>query len=93
MTEQERLEATVHGIVQGVFFRYSTQIEAERLGLTGAVRNLDDGSVHVVAEGRRDRLERLLGWLGRGPELAVVERVDATWSESAGSFTSFRIVR
>ncbi|HBQ65879.1 MAG TPA: acylphosphatase, partial [Leclercia adecarboxylata] len=40
--------AWVHGTVQGVGFRYSTQREATELGLTGYARNMDDGSVEVV---------------------------------------------
>ena len=45
----------VHGLVQGVGFRYSTQREALQLGLTGYARNMDDGSVEVVACGEADR--------------------------------------
>jgi acylphosphatase len=93
MDERRRLEATVHGIVQGVFFRHYTRIEATALGLTGTVRNLSDGTVRVIAEGPHDRLERLLDWLGRGPELAAVERVEATWGVAEGPHTEFRIVR
>ena len=47
----------VHGLVQGVGFRYSTQREALQLGLTGYARNMDDGSVEVVACGEADRVE------------------------------------
>ena len=64
-----------------------------RLGLTGTVRNLPDGTVRVVAEGPRERLEALLDWLQRGPELADVEWVDAKWVEAAGTYSEFLIVR
>ncbi|STJ81425.1 acylphosphatase [Escherichia coli] len=47
--------AWVYGRVQGVGFRYTTQYEAKRLGLTGYAKNLDDGSVEVVACGKKGR--------------------------------------
>ncbi len=93
MDEWERLEATVHGIVQGVFFRHHARIEAARLDLTGTVQNLPDGTVRVIAEGPRDRLDRLLVWLHRGPDLAVVEQVDVEWKTPTGSGAAFDIVR
>lgn len=55
--------AWVHGTVQGVGFRYNTQREALQLGLTGYARNLDDGSVEVVACGEADNIEQLIAWL------------------------------
>jgi acylphosphatase len=87
-----RLEAVVHGRVQGVFFRRGTADEARRLGLTGTVRNLPDGTVRVLAEGKRDALQTLLAWLRRGPEFAAVESVDVVWREASGAFRGFRIV-
>jgi len=92
MSNDARLEATIHGIVQGVFYRYTTRVEAMRLGLVGTVRNRPDGTVAVVAEGPRETLESLLSWLAHGPDHATVESVDAAWSEPTGGFTAFRIV-
>ena len=65
----------VSGIVQGVGFRYFTQDEAERLQLTGFVRNLRDGRVEVYAIGPADKLARLKGVLQRGPRGAMVQNV------------------
>ena len=89
----ERLEAIVHGIVQGVFFRRNTRLQAERLGLVGIVRNRPDGSVRAIAEGPRERLEELLAWIRVGPEAAVVERVDVSWRPANRSFKTFSILR
>lgn len=73
---QQCIKAWVHGRVQGVGFRYSTQMQAQQLGLTGYARNLDDGSVEVLACGDSEPLEQLLGWLkAGGPRSARVDRV------------------
>ncbi len=88
---QERLHAIVHGIVQGVNFRYYTALEARRLGVVGYVRNQWDGTVEVVAEGERSLLEKLLLFLHQGPRWAVVERVDVQWQEATGEFRRFEV--
>ncbi len=85
------LEATVHGYVQGVFFRAFVAQKAKGLNLTGYVRNLPGGAVEVVAEGERKQLERLLSQLKVGPPAARVERVAASWSEYSGAYSGFRI--
>ena len=88
-----RLEATVHGRVQGVFFRHFTQLTAQQYRLVGTVTNQPDGTVFVAAEGPRQDLEKLLDWLGRGPELARVDRVDAAWKLPLSHQQSFTILR
>ena len=65
----------VSGRVQGVFFRASARDEARRLGVTGHARNLDDGSVEVVACGEDAALAQLERWLHRGPPHARVASV------------------
>lgn len=87
----ERLHAVVHGRVQGVGFRDSTQQEAVDLQLTGWVRNQSDGTVHVVAEGEREQLDLLVAFLGRGPSVARVDSVDLDWQEATGEFARFDI--
>jgi acylphosphatase len=75
----------VTGRVQGVFFRQSTRLEANRLRLKGLARNLPDGSVEVVAQGSAAAVEALHQWLRRGPAQARVEdvrEIDATELES-----------
>ena len=91
MAENVRLSAIVHGLVQGVNFRFYTRRQANLLGLVGYVRNKWDGTVEVVAEGQREALERLLDWLHVGPRSAVVERVDAWWGEATGEFNRFEV--
>ena len=74
-----RLEAVVHGRVQGVGFRYFVLREARRLGLDGWVANESDGSVRVVADGERAPLAALLEALHEGPPASIVERVIVNW--------------
>ena len=73
--------ARVVGLVHGVGFRYTTQRKAERLGLTGWVRNGSDGSVEVFAQGDRVALDRLGAFLEQGPRAARVQGVLTTPAE------------
>ena len=91
MSEQKRLAAIVHGRVQGVSFRYNTQIIARELGLTGWVRNRPDGTVEVVAEGAATALAEFETWLHRGPRAAVVRRVALSWQPPSGEFSEFKV--
>lgn len=68
---------TVRGQVQGVFYRESMRREAERLGISGWVRNRWDGTVEAHVEGTGAALEALLAWAGRGPPEAEVTGVEA----------------
>jgi len=70
--------------VQGVFFRASTRVTAERLGLSGWVKNRRDGSVEALFEGEKDEVERAIEWCGKGPRAAVVESLDVQWLEPVG---------
>lgn len=88
---QEQLHAIVYGRVQGVSFRYYTQLRAGELGITGWVRNLPDRTVEVTAEGARPQLERLLGFLRRGPTGATVIDVEVEWRPASGGFSGFNI--
>ena len=88
---KDRLQATVHGRVQGVSFRYYTRRRATELGLTGTVRNARDGTVEVVAEGQRAVLDELLAFLRVGPPAAVVTRVDVRWVAPTNAFERFEV--
>lgn len=95
MKEQEqsevRLQAIVHGRVQGVNFRYYTRRRARELRLTGYVRNLWDRTVEVVAEGRPAEVRALQAFLKVGPRSAVVTQVDASWPTPTGEFDRFEV--
>ena len=86
------VQAVVYGYVQGVFFRAFVSRRATELGLTGCVRNLSDReAVEVHAEGERNKLEQLVGYLRVGPPAAKVDRVVTNWSEYTGSYPNFSI--
>lgn len=65
----------VSGRVQGVWFRATTKEEAEKLGLTGWVRNLSDGRVEVLACGPKEKIAQMHAWLEQGPKKAEVKEV------------------
>jgi acylphosphatase len=65
----------VKGRVQGVFYRASTQEQANKYNLTGYAKNLPDGSVEVLACGRPQAVKTLCDWLWHGPLHARVEKV------------------
>jgi len=71
----------VIGRVQGVFYRASTQEQAEKLNLTGYARNLSDGSVEVMACGDAQAVETLCDWLWQGPLHAKVDSVECVISQ------------
>ena len=91
MTE---LHVRVTGRVQGVGFRWFVRERARRLGLSGWVRNRQDGSVEVAASGEAGQLELLVGELRRGPTGASVSDVepltDATDAPLSSPFSILR---
>jgi acylphosphatase len=65
----------VKGRVQGVGFRWSAAREATRLGITGYVKNISDGSVYIEAEGASEQLDAFIAWCRIGPGIAHVREV------------------
>jgi len=92
-SSQGRVHLWVAGMVQGVFFRASTQDHARALGLTGWVKNLPDGRVELVAEGPAAAIESLVGFCRRGPRGAQVDRLERVDEEPRGEFQAFQVRR
>jgi acylphosphatase len=86
----EAFHAIVHGLVQGVFFRASTEEKARSLGIAGWVRNCSDGTVEIYAEGPREQLDQLFEWCHEGPPRAEVQKVDVEWISPQGA-TGFTV--
>jgi len=91
MSEQRSVKAKVKGRVQGVGFRYSTQRQAQRLGVRGWVRNERDGSVTVVAEGPKAAVDAMVDWLKEGPGYAKVADMDLHEYPYEGRYSSFTV--
>ena len=90
-TGRARLHLIVSGRVQGVGFRFSAYDEAKDLALAGWVRNLGNGDVEIVAEGKQENLQMLAAWAHLGPPSAHVTQVREDWQEFIGEFGEFRI--
>jgi acylphosphatase len=79
-----RRRVVVHGNVQGVFFRDSTEQEASSKGIAGWVRNRDDGTVEAVFEGDSEAVDAMVEFCRSGPSKADVDRVDVDEEEPEG---------
>ena len=87
----ECVHLIISGKVQGVFFRHNTMKKADELGLKGYVRNLQDGSVEVVAEGIKENLEELVEFCKNNPGFSKVDDVKVHFEESKSQFNNFEI--
>ena len=86
-----RVRVSISGHVQGVFFRTSCAGLAERLGVSGWVRNVPGGGVEAVFEGSEPAVEQMVTWCREGPPHARVDRVRSE-EESPTGEAGFRIV-
>jgi len=88
-----RVHLFISGMVQGVFFRDSARQVAQSMGITGYVRNLQDGRVELVAEGEKDSVDTLVQWCHKGPPAAKVVSVDIENEHYIGEFDLFDVKR
>ncbi len=88
--DKKHVNILVIGKVQGVYYRLSTQKKALEIGITGCVKNQDDGSVYIEAEGLDNQLQKFINWCQVGPEMAHVERIIVSDDQLKG-FSSFDI--
>ena len=79
----------IFGEVQGIGYRYFTREKAKEIGLKGHVKNINDGTVEVVAEGKEEDLKLLLESCKNGPNLARVKKIDEKWGDYSGEFQDF----
>jgi acylphosphatase len=80
----------ISGLVQGVSFRYFIKTNAKQLGLTGWVRNTEDGGVEAVFCGEKKKIEEMITLCRQGPFLADVKHLGFEWEE-AEDFIDFQI--
>ena len=81
------LHLKIHGVVQGVGYRWAMAQAARRIGITGWVRNRGDGSVEAIVAGPQAAVDEIVAWARRGPQAAVVQGVDVLPAD--GAFDSF----
>lgn len=86
-----RYHFLIEGRVQGVGYRMSAQLAAQKTGVTGWVRNLPNGQVEMLAEGDTSQLSQLLEWAWQGPEFAKVTDIQLTEQTATGEFSQFDI--
>lgn len=91
MGETVQAHVWISGRVQGVFFRYNTQQQAQARGLKGWVRNLPDGRVEAVFQGEPERVKEMLQWCNKGPSGAWVKEVEVIWEAPEQNISGFRI--
>jgi len=86
------VHAHIQGRVQGVGFRYYSQIQARKLGIAGWVRNQPDGSVEALICGESEAVEQMKQWLKRGPGYAQVETIEFSAGHLPDNCNDFHIV-
>lgn len=86
-----RVNIIVSGKVQGVYFRAATQKQAQKLGVTGWVRNLASGDVEIHAVGTRSAIAALIRWSHKGSTFARVKQVQVTELSEGEVFADFEI--
>ena len=91
MEKYNSVRVRITGRVQGVFFRMETKKFADRLGVTGWVRNMADGRVEAVFQGDEDQITEMMAWCKNGPPLSRVENVAVSQENVTEKFTSFEI--
>ena len=84
-----RAHAYISGYVQGVGYRYSAIRAARHIGVSGWVKNLDDGRVEAVIEGEQNDVEQMIDWCRRGPAGGNVAGVELSYLPYQGEFHSF----
>ena len=89
---QVRAHFYIEGNVQGVFFRRSAKMQADKLGVFGLVRNRRDGTVEIIAQGAKGKVNAFIKWCKKGPPLSKVEKVDVEWKKNLEDFDEFEVV-
>jgi acylphosphatase len=89
--KKRRAHVWIAGRVQGVFFRAYTQDAAQRIGVSGWVRNMPDGRVEAVFEGDWDRVENMIAWCHEGSPMGRVDKVEVDEEVYTGEFRGLTI--
>jgi acylphosphatase len=86
-----RVHVTLHGRVQGVGFRFNTKIKGILNGLKGWVKNNSDGTVEIIADGKKENIKKLISWCNKGPFMSRVDDIEVEWLKYQEEFKTFSI--
>jgi acylphosphatase len=86
-----RVRVYISGMVQGVFFRHETKKRALRHGISGWVRNLENGCVEALFEGETEAIEKMLNFCRKGPPGADVQNLEVNTETWKGEFQDFTV--
>ena len=89
MNQQLNLE--IHGVVQGINLRSMIKVKALDLELCGFVTNQENGTVKLVAEGEKVKLQSLVEWLNTKPGHCQIHRMSDNWNDASGEYDDFII--
>ena len=88
----KQIKIRVSGLFQCVGFRFFTHQKAQKLGLVGYVKNLDNGDVEIVAQGDSVQISKLTEWLEQGgPVSARINNINIDQSSVQEDLTSFKV--
>jgi acylphosphatase len=87
------MQVLYSGHVQGVGFRYTVRSVASGFDVTGAVRNLPDGTVELIAEGARDELAAFCQAIRESGLDHFIRNESVSWTEAKHEFCGFEIGR
>ncbi len=90
---KKSVKLIVKGTVQGVFYRQFCKENADKLGVNGFIRNLENGDVEVVLEGNNDEVDMMIKLCKQGPKHAQIRDVEVEEKKWSGEFKDFRILR
>ena len=88
---EARAKITVNGRVQGVFFRYNAKKQAIINNLKGHVKNMPNGSVDIIIEGEKYKIDNFIAWCHEGSASSQVDSVSVEWQDFKNEFTIFDV--
>jgi undecaprenyl diphosphate synthase len=93
VTDIKEIEIEVKGRVQGVNFRNMIKKHADQLGLKGYVRNKQDGSVLIIAQGEEDKIDQLMSFIKNSPGFSKVENIISEWKTQKARYSAFDVIK
>jgi acylphosphatase len=82
----------ITGLVQGIGYRQFVKQNARKLGLTGWVKNVSDGSVAAVLQGKKEVIEQLIPLCRKGPLLSDVKDIQVSWEDDKEAYKDFIVL-